>query len=59
MLLMLVWVTKYIGHSSTRTFENTKIVFPTCNFHDNGYTKFLITLIFKIIIKYCIYNINS
>ena len=38
---------EHIGHSLTNTFESTKIVF-SCNFHDIGYTKFLITLLLRI-----------
>ena len=50
-LLMLVWVIKYIRHSLTRTFRGIKIVF-SCNFHDIGYAKFFITLLCGPILPY-------
>ena len=59
-LLMLVWIIKHIGHSLTKIYGGTKIVF-FCNFHlHQVYHCIAITyIILKITIGYYIYNINS
>ena len=52
MLLMLVWIIKHIGHSSTRTFKGTKIVFPF-NFHLHQVSHYIVITYIISIHNYC------
>ena len=59
---MLVRVIKYIGHSSTRTFEGTKIVYLQFSWYwlYQIFHYIVITyIVLKIIVEYYTYNINS